>query len=492
MVAQIFAFEPRQGVISDWSQSELAELYRIQNALVQSGLCVEHDRGLTDEGDPWFVFCRPDGEVLVHLTRFDGLYRLHSSALPTPLVGRSFVELTKAFADRIPLQVAVQRAKGARLYVHPASMLAIIVSTIFLAAQDVLPLQGTAEASKKGHDGGEAAAAHPLKTALQAMFQSHIDAIIGWIEEGGSAQQTTYFGLIGTVAAVLTGLADALVQDFGGAKADAEQLAQSTNAHQTHDDVAAAAANNVTGHDSATEQTKLSALTQVPDQSAQQAQGHQTPGDQAITGAIQTHSGSSDVAVSDAERSATARQADTGSMFYSDHSVSIPDGSISDLGVSHWLTAVQLKSSPEVPAASLSPSTLSVYSSTVANDLLSSLNLVSPSNGGVQNGWAEVNALLAHALAFDSSNNPGLSVLASTNAAAAPTPQLFDAQAAIQLDTFLKDNPTAQAVFNNHSIVIYETNSTSHASDSVLNIWKFADGSTITLVGVSDHHGTLV
>ena len=51
MVAQIFAFGPRKSAPSDWFQSELAELYRIENVLLQSGLAVENDRGLTDEGD---------------------------------------------------------------------------------------------------------------------------------------------------------------------------------------------------------------------------------------------------------------------------------------------------------------------------------------------------------------------------------------------------------------------------------------------------------
>jgi len=42
----------------DWSAQDVAEFYRVEAILVQSGLRVTSARGLTDEGDPWFVFCR--------------------------------------------------------------------------------------------------------------------------------------------------------------------------------------------------------------------------------------------------------------------------------------------------------------------------------------------------------------------------------------------------------------------------------------------------
>ena len=88
MAPHVFSFRRHAAPSSDWTRDEIAELYRIEHALVQSGLTVEIERGISDEGDPWFVFCRSDGEVLIHLTRFDGFYRLYSPALPSPLIGR--------------------------------------------------------------------------------------------------------------------------------------------------------------------------------------------------------------------------------------------------------------------------------------------------------------------------------------------------------------------------------------------------------------------
>ena len=80
---------------------------------------------------PGSPFAVPDGEVLIHLARYDGLYRLHSPALSSPLIGRSFVELTKAFSSQVPLQITLQRNNGPRVFVHPAAMLAVVIGTIF-------------------------------------------------------------------------------------------------------------------------------------------------------------------------------------------------------------------------------------------------------------------------------------------------------------------------------------------------------------------------
>src|SRR4051812_21235906 len=108
MVSQVVSFREAFARRGDWTRDELAELYRIEHALLQARVPVLVDRGLTDEGDPWFVFCRSDGEVLVHISRFDGEYRLHTSAFSAPLTGRSFVGLAKAFVDQIPLQTPLR------------------------------------------------------------------------------------------------------------------------------------------------------------------------------------------------------------------------------------------------------------------------------------------------------------------------------------------------------------------------------------------------
>src|SRR5690348_269844 len=102
----------------DWTNAELAELYRVEHALAESRVAIETDRGITDEGDPWFVFCRADGEVVVHITRIGGWYQLYSPALPQPLIGPSFSALTQSFLSGVRTPV---KAEGV-VSIHPAAL----------------------------------------------------------------------------------------------------------------------------------------------------------------------------------------------------------------------------------------------------------------------------------------------------------------------------------------------------------------------------------
>src|SRR5579863_4682664 len=56
-VVQLFNYLERA---RDWTQRELSEFYRVESALIQAGMALETERGVTDEGEPWFVFCRAD------------------------------------------------------------------------------------------------------------------------------------------------------------------------------------------------------------------------------------------------------------------------------------------------------------------------------------------------------------------------------------------------------------------------------------------------
>jgi len=58
-----------------WSKHELLHLDRAAKFLAANGTIVESDRGITDEGDPWFVLCdKPSGEIVGHFARIDGHY----------------------------------------------------------------------------------------------------------------------------------------------------------------------------------------------------------------------------------------------------------------------------------------------------------------------------------------------------------------------------------------------------------------------------------
>lgn len=206
----------------DWTNQELAELYRVAHALSAAGVALEVDRGITDEGDPWFVFCRPDGDVLVHLARFDGLYHLFSPALPAPLSGRSFTDLTRSFLEG--RDVVRQRGKGADIILHPSARFGVLVLTIFFSAQFVA--SDAASAAQSGVDGeqGPTGAAERLdasaqapaaRPALKAAYANVTGALsTSGLHEAAGAQAAilTLIGSISAVAAILeTTAADAAV-----------------------------------------------------------------------------------------------------------------------------------------------------------------------------------------------------------------------------------------------------------------------------------------
>jgi hypothetical protein len=122
---------------ADWNRQELAEFYRVESALLQAGLAVTTDRGLSDEGDPWFVFCREDnGEVIAHFARIDCQYVVVSSAYSGPAWGRSFQPLVAELMKCHPLILPPKTEKKQTLFLHPASLLVSLVATSFLTSSE--------------------------------------------------------------------------------------------------------------------------------------------------------------------------------------------------------------------------------------------------------------------------------------------------------------------------------------------------------------------
>jgi len=135
-----------------WSNQELADLFRVKRLLDAAGIVCEVDHASTDEGDPWFVFCDEAGEVFIHLCRIGGEYLLDSHSLSSPLRGTDFNGLIEAFTQRhIPdedrsgvstgtdLKV-VRFERNGNVFMHPATMLAALVWTLFLASEKLVML----------------------------------------------------------------------------------------------------------------------------------------------------------------------------------------------------------------------------------------------------------------------------------------------------------------------------------------------------------------
>ena len=115
----------------DWTQKELAEFYRVENALIQAGMRVTTERGLTDEGEPWFIFCRAvDNEPVVHFARIDGQYVIVSEAFDAPVKGHDFHAMILSLLQRHRLN-STPAVGNSNVFVHPAALLIAVVGVAF-------------------------------------------------------------------------------------------------------------------------------------------------------------------------------------------------------------------------------------------------------------------------------------------------------------------------------------------------------------------------
>ena len=149
---------------ASWSQQELAEFYRVEAALMRAGIGIASEHGVSDEGEPWFVFCRPDGDAIMHFARIDGSYLIASEVLDHPVRGADFRAMIDQIAllhpHLLPIPVT---ATGTKLVVHPAALLAALVAAAALSlssedahAGDLPPGPESASPSEPAEGGGTA------------------------------------------------------------------------------------------------------------------------------------------------------------------------------------------------------------------------------------------------------------------------------------------------------------------------------------------------
>lgn len=133
----------RQG---DWSNQEIADLYRVESLLIQASISITSARGLAEDGAPWFVFLRDDGEVFVHLARIDGRYILDSPGLPEILEGSDFAELIRKFVSSVAakgtpatgnvISLRPRMLHDQTIRLHPAVMLGALIWSLYVASDD--------------------------------------------------------------------------------------------------------------------------------------------------------------------------------------------------------------------------------------------------------------------------------------------------------------------------------------------------------------------
>ena len=84
----------RQG----WSKHERAHLHSAANLMRAARLSIRTDCDVTDEGDPWFVFCVDEtGEIIAHFARIGSKYIACVPFRSGALTGPSLPDLIKEF-----------------------------------------------------------------------------------------------------------------------------------------------------------------------------------------------------------------------------------------------------------------------------------------------------------------------------------------------------------------------------------------------------------
>ena len=181
----------------DWTNQELAELYRVEDALRKAGLNIDTDRGRTDEGEPWFLFCRPDtGDMIVHFAKIDGLFIAASAMSDRVLRGTDFRDLVDQVVATQPLVLPRddnrKNGKPTKLFLHPSVMLTAFVATALLHAEqsDLLDFdEDVALADKTDLTAAVSRLSQPVNSAQNGSVRAETKAVNGG--EGGLIQQLT-------------------------------------------------------------------------------------------------------------------------------------------------------------------------------------------------------------------------------------------------------------------------------------------------------------
>jgi hypothetical protein len=180
MPAQVVSFLRRARPLSrDWSQDELAEFYRVESALLQAGMRIETERGMTDEGDPWFAFCRADdGETFIHFARIDGRYIIAGPAYEGVAQGYDFPGLVRDLISRHPLVQPTIRRNNTNIFMHPAALLIAVVGTAFFKTADAKAAETSSESGddnkERRHIGGASPATVPAPSTPGAASSGQV------------------------------------------------------------------------------------------------------------------------------------------------------------------------------------------------------------------------------------------------------------------------------------------------------------------------------
>ena len=490
-------FRPRDND-GDWSQQELAEFYRVEAALVNSGVSVTTDRGVTDEGDPWFVFCREDNEeVIVHFARIQGEYVVASNLTEGVVRGRNFNNLVRELLDSHPYVLPKANSRRQTVYLHPATLLAALIVTGYLKSAELN--SGPDEAGRGAEKGfGWFLNRHDLvafSAVLMATVWDHLTAdshdhkfnVFAWFDakadpdtDGSSTSTHNAYDNPHLNDLAFKGPQDHLLDASLLAAASMQSLEQPNADAHGNDGWAANLAAQLKG-------LGYQGLTAHSNDGELSANSHDA------SRAESDGNGKSFVWHSDTGLTELAANNATAGLIVaankSDSPATEPVPSVDSHGSSTSPTVQSLNSSETSSAWSIVSDALHMDPQILHPVVLAATNLTDAVQSTFQ-------LLTQGSSSTVNSANPLSSSLPATGNAAsspanlvssAPLPS-FDATAQLDLHEFFKETPNykVESFGNGHDILIVDTN-VSHYATNILETWTMADGSTLSILGQAPH-----
>lgn len=478
----------------DWNQQELAEFYRVEGALLQSGFSVTTARGLTDEDDPWFVFCRADNEeVIAHFARVGGEYVIVSNFFQGAVLGRDLRALIRQILDSHPLMRPLQRRHGQKVFLHPAALLTALIASAYVVSDKHFP-GDSVQADGHGKN-------NSLLSMLMEKFFALAAAVfaVTWIENHNALSK--FFELnpllhshekadhsateLSAFNAVWHAIHNLELNEHRSASSDGGSNV--VPSHDGHEHFAALAlqganANMASVVTEKSVESTSAALADTP-ASAQNADGAHSD-----SGAVQTASQQPPPipASGDAALLAADNAAPTSSEAYHLAASEIGNFSVDAVVLSTGSVSLGQALQQAFQQAGLDPELLHTLTMASSNGAAasSSLQSAASSNGHVASAGQLTTAQAANAQPLDASHTEAVQ--------SPPQTANVDAQAMQAVSAFMHDTPSFEITLSGANVVIMDTHTAdAKLPDYTLITFDMSDGSTLSIVGIIPSHAQL-
>jgi hypothetical protein len=481
-----------------WSNQELAEFYRVESVLIQAGISLTTEHGLSDEGDPWFAFCREDdGEVIVHIARCDGCYILASAAYG---IARGF-DISSLVRDLLTQQALIQvgtrkRPEGSNVFLHPAALLIAVVGTAFFKV-------GEARATESYHDGRDPAHHDGTGSTFGGIgISQFITAISAETGHWTVALSALIGGLLGGEADLDAGhtqpqLPAVPISAVEDASLDAHAPTSSSFPTQialTHPNDSA-----LTTSDDATDGSEtIHSIPLNQDAIRSNQEASKLPWLTSVDVSANTHSDSNSAFTADSSsysKNSPAPNGDSGgetlqisdlmrseaSLFGSTFTWSAGPNSIADAPTSGSLGPLLavldgiVHLGVQIPIDVSASDFIKVDGTALANGFINFAEIGHP----IVDAGANSSGPPAPAPGEPSHVPDGAPTPHPASSAVPPPPQIASLEAALQ--TFMANTPGFGIVETAHEVIFYDRSNLAHASSVT---WDFADGSSLSVVGL--------